>query len=444
MDINIVLPQEAQPLLHRFFSRNLRNTHVLHHPSFLDWHYRHHPHWQEQGHSFLNYVKDGEVIGIMGYVPLDFLVRTEDGRDETVRGTWETILHVDKAYRNLGLGVMMLRRLKKHFPIIFGLGANEEGAAIYSRMNDYHLLKIIPRYVFFNDVDAMRLLAPSLAPRFTPRPAPPAAGLVHSTDALPDGLPYADWLTTHAPRPSISICIDQAYMTWRYARHPYFRYRYHLLRRDGRPAALVVTRNDVIDGSDRKVLFVSDVLGDMDAALALIFPHLIAHEMDENTAMIDFMTYRRVDEDALAGLGFLAFPDYRGVRHAPRRRALSPSAVVLPVRGPGARGCPAARGGGRRGRVATAHRLLSPGRPGIQTSGVTDMTCRFIDLHCDVPNNYIPDRAYLVFGHPMGRATVLRLPDRAWARVAVHDRSARPAHGAGRSLAVHSTCAHGL
>lgn len=300
------------PQVRELIGRHWRPGHVMVRDARL-YAWQFHDPGRPQGLSVLLARRGGELVGHLGLIPGDFNLQ---GRRMPCR--WTSLWFVTKQTQATGAGVALLRKAQEECGGLLGcLGYNQEALRVFGAMG-FDLLPALPRWLRLGRASALHgLLAGS------PQPYPPqvgqdlaqAAGRAALRPA--PGLEVRDWASL-GPRPwreawerdlapgGLGTWLDEDFITWRYVRHPVFRYTVRLVLRpaDGRVLGLMVYRVQELAGRAEKVLRLLE-LACREEALDVLLQDLLARVEELGPAFVDFHCASQDLAPALERAGFL-------------------------------------------------------------------------------------------------------------------------------------------
>lgn len=239
------------PRIRNFLDEHWQKDYVyVRQPDLFDWTFSRADLWDQEGYSFALMEDKDQVVGILGAIPFVF-----NRLGQSFRAVWFANYMVRPEYRRGPLAMRLLSAFHRppySLEIVFGL--NPRVVPIYQKLG-WRLLKPIPRHfaVLPDAVERMKKLirmthpgceshrAERLAHRFTFKEMSDAS--VPFGRQLPRSWDLCDWPAI-ASR-SIGAARDTNYLTWRYLKHPGFRYRF-LAVPEGRRTGLIVWRLETI------------------------------------------------------------------------------------------------------------------------------------------------------------------------------------------------------
>ncbi len=295
--------------LRSFFARVYRENYALCDDSLLRWQFHRAPGSHGEWHIKLA-IDDGDIVGCLGYVPLDISLA---GR--RVRAAWVINWMVDATRRQLGLGPLLMREVMQQFDVTLNIGPNRVARELLTRMG-WWSAGDLPRHVAILDRDAAAALAED---RLAAWPASASAtahdgastariSRVERFDASVTSL----WerLTRGGTGGLTGTARTAEFLNWRYADHPRFPYRLFVCHRGTELVGVAVYRVETVQGMPsvrvaRLVEYLEateDAEGQCSALLAFV--------MDEaqlaGVAVMDFFGGDRQLADRLRHHGFVA------------------------------------------------------------------------------------------------------------------------------------------
>ena len=238
------------PRIGNFLDQYWQKDYVyVRHPDLFDWTFSRDL-WDQEGYSFALMEDKDDIVGILGAIPFVF-----NRLGESFRAVWFVNYMIRPDYRRGPLAMRLLGAFHRPpYSLEIAFGLNPRVAPIYQRLG-WRLLKPIHRHfaVLPDTTERMKELvrlahpdceahrAESLASRFTLKTT--ARSSVPFAGELPQSWDLCDW-SKMASR-SIGAARDTDYLTWRYLKHPGFKYHF-LAVPDGPRTGLAVWRLETI------------------------------------------------------------------------------------------------------------------------------------------------------------------------------------------------------
>jgi len=219
-------------------------------PELFDWTFRRTGLWDQEGYSFALAETKGEIVGILGGIPFSF-----NCHGKTSRAVWTANYMVRPEYRGGSVGISLLRMFwRPPFETVVSFGITPSVTPLYHLLR-WRVMEQIPRH-FMVLPDAqeraahlLRLAQPdwsgdrarALVREFeaTPRLSSGAEAM----ELLPEKWDELDW-PVHSTG-TVGAARDVDYLTWRYLKHPVFRYRL-IGASDGTRTGLLIWRLEKI------------------------------------------------------------------------------------------------------------------------------------------------------------------------------------------------------
>jgi hypothetical protein len=204
------LERSRIPELQRFIEAEWRAGHALaRNAELLEWQHRRRE--DPERVALLLAEEGGNLLGMLGFVEFDACVH-----EQRVRGGWMTNWLVVPEARGRRLGLALVEgALGAEYEFIGALAANPATEHILGRYG--FSTRGIHRWVRVFDVDALRGL---LEGRSVPDAAWAAWGQTQHFSPESGSEPQ----TSTVPVLGVAACRDAAFLQWRYAAHPVFRY----------------------------------------------------------------------------------------------------------------------------------------------------------------------------------------------------------------------------
>jgi hypothetical protein len=223
---------------------------------------------------------------------------------------------VDSEHRHLGLGPLMMREVVRRFDVTLNAGPNPAARQMLARMG-WWSYGDLPRHVAVLDERAARTLtaggelswpAASLAAARTIDLV--SSGAVTSVDRFDDSATRL-WERLRASRSIGGTRRSAAFLNWRYADHPMFRYRMFVERDAGEITGLAVYRlEDVKDMPvriARLVEYLEEARGEPGGSPLL--GQVLANARAAGAVLMDFFCSDGEQAPGFAQHGFLEDPD---------------------------------------------------------------------------------------------------------------------------------------
>lgn len=239
------------PRISRFFDQHWEKNYIyVRVPELFNWTFGRTDLWDDKGYSFALIENKGELVGILGAIPFVF-----NCMGQHFPAVWFANYMVHPEYRRGPLAMQLLgvfNRPPYRIKVVFGM--NSRVVPIYQRMG-WSTLQSIPRHfvILPHAVDRACNLLHSAQPHwdsthieelaryFTLNDIPPIA--VPFVRALPPNWDIYDWPKI-ASR-TAGAARDLNYLTWRYLKHPCFKY-HTVAVAEGERTGLVVWRLETI------------------------------------------------------------------------------------------------------------------------------------------------------------------------------------------------------
>ncbi|MFA6316396.1 MAG: hypothetical protein WC943_03175 [Elusimicrobiota bacterium] len=274
-----------------FIGRHWSPGHVLSRSrSLMDW--QHQDRSQPDRYNWLLAEREGDLLGILGFIPTSLFDRGLAGNN----CTWLSLWKVRDDARHAGLGLGLLRALEKLEPSapLGVLGINPAHPPMYRALG--YKTGQLAQHAVFNPGAARKLAA---APASFPLPLPrPGDAVLRpltavSLDADCVGLKLGS-------RAAAAPAKTPSYFLNRYLRHPIYRYDLRLVEADGRAQGLLATR--VAEHGGARALRIVDFLGE--SSVLGRCGSSLGCLLEETGAEYADLWEHGLDRDALAAAGF--------------------------------------------------------------------------------------------------------------------------------------------
>lgn len=319
------------PRIRRFLDEYWAKDHVyVRLPQLFDWTFGRSGVWDQEGYSFALAEDKGEIVGILGGIPFIF-----NCLGKSSRGAWLANYMMRPDYRRGSLGVRLLSMFRRPpYETVVAFGVNTSVIPLY-RLLRWRILEEIPRHflVLPEATERMAHLVRLAQPDW---PGDRAAALAqfftmseaHTTTVAHAKILPLSWDLYDWPQlASITIggVRDLDYLTWRYVRHPVFRYRFLSVPEGPRNGLLIwrletircVTANgdDKVDHLGRLVEFLPS--SSMNARHLLT---LFVRELSDAQALgADYYGFHGESRAWLEEFGFRAINQYQDGQAIPSR-----------------------------------------------------------------------------------------------------------------------------
>jgi GNAT superfamily N-acetyltransferase len=237
----------------RFIATNWPRRVAISQPEFYEWQFRASPENDGRDHSIVLADDSGEIHGFMGLNRRRFWL----GRRK-LAGAELTTWVISPAAQGLGLSLMMLELLQRRYDVLLGTGIGDAALPLYLRTG-FRYLRYLPRYVrvlhpeAVAAISAMSTLGKRLIRQYS---ASPRTSFESRRLQLEDTTAAIERLRDEFN----GFDRDAATLTWRYLRHPEFRYEAYLVR-SAEGTLVVILREDAT--AALKIVHVIDVFGDL-------------------------------------------------------------------------------------------------------------------------------------------------------------------------------------
>ena len=246
--------------------------------------------------------RDDAILGTLGYLPVDLTVA---GR--TVHAAWGANWMVDPSQRRLGVGPLLMRDVMQNFDAVLCVGLSQDAQDVLARMA-WADVGALHRWVAVLDAQSAGRLTESGRYDGTPPAvvAPPAIDrAVQRIERFGEDVSTL-WDAFAADRIA-GTRRTAAYLNWRYAHHPTFRYHLFEERRDGRMTGLAIYRVETVAGLATRVGRMLELISERDPR-ALI-QAMLHDAAAQGVVMMDFFCATTRWSAALHECGFLAGDD---------------------------------------------------------------------------------------------------------------------------------------
>ena len=205
-------------------------------PGWFDWH-------KANPDSFWQLCLDGEKIAALSrFVPIRLRL---SGKLITAAFSNDTM--VDSSYRRQGLGTRIHECRRQAFDVALSSDQSPENHRVYmklgfEKLGDYFYFNAVPRFPKpFLKRRYLREIVGWLIWRSRFHTC--RAVTVHTAATLPEDM-ARELIDERFCGPACGPVPSNEDILWRYARHPYFRYDFQSIRRDGNLLAVAVTRSE--------------------------------------------------------------------------------------------------------------------------------------------------------------------------------------------------------
>src|SRR5215475_4896931 len=237
------------PRISRFLDEYWAKDHVyVRIPQLFEWTFGRISLWDREGYSFALAEEKGEIVGILGGIPVVF-----NCLGQLSRGAWLGNYMVRPDYRGGAVAIRLLNMFSSEHEITATSGLNPAISPLLRALR-WQVLEDFPRHfgVMPDAVGRManllRLTYPNwqsdrcdaVAQYFRLHDVPTT---IQPDELLPPTWDQYDW--TELASHTIGAVRDFAYMKWRYAEHPCFAYRF-LAVGEGKRTGLAVWRLETI------------------------------------------------------------------------------------------------------------------------------------------------------------------------------------------------------
>lgn len=248
-----------------FYRQNWNRRIALEDDLFYRWQFTEVPGADDKDHCSVAVNERGDVVGVMGLNPRPFLLKGAQ-RNAAELTTW--IVHPD--YQSRGVGPQIMADLQRRFDVLLGLGITKSALAVYLR-SGFRYLRAIPRFVYVLDwaVIAPYAKIDPLARKVDTKRRGALDCVTYSAAAYtPD---IGEDVALRFGSKSNHFCRTDAFVQWRFFRHPYFAYEVFAIRphEGSSDTAIIVLREDTSDEGLR-ILHVVDLYGDAGALSAAL------------------------------------------------------------------------------------------------------------------------------------------------------------------------------
>jgi GNAT superfamily N-acetyltransferase len=293
-----------------FFARAYRPTYRLAtDESLLRWQYGPTPSSPNRPCHLKLSLLDGAVAGCLGYIPAEVSLN-----GSILKGAWVANWMVDPEQRRLGLGPFLMREVVKQFQVNLDLGANEDARDLLSRMG-WKDFGNLARYVCVLDLPGAAALTEGGRLQWPPAAAPlPGVSRgraieVEMVDRFDDEATEL-WDRTWGAKDMRAggTRRSAAFLNWRYASHPVFKYRLFQVHQNGRLSGIAVYHvehvRDVPVRVGRMVELILDVTRPSDSD-GVLLRAVMEDAKSQGVAVMDFFNASKRLADVMTRHGFL-------------------------------------------------------------------------------------------------------------------------------------------
>lgn len=278
-----------------FIARALRPDHVLAiDRSLLTWQFQNKR--PEDAPSILVARIGEEIVGIQGISGHEFAVR-----GQKLRGAWLQNLVTLPECRRFGVGLrLLIAPTRMNYDVLLSIGLSDAVFPLLPTLG-YKTLHSIPRRIGVINRD----FCLEIGGRQLPQPLVGQPRDEASIERLDGPVPpeWDEFWERDIFPAFVGVSRTAGFLNWRYVEHPRFRYDIRLLRRHGKPVALVVLRYEQIGGTAMNAVRLIEILGEPDSVRILLVQ--IVAEMDCATvAFVDWYGTAELPSRILVELGF--------------------------------------------------------------------------------------------------------------------------------------------
>jgi len=219
--------------MHAFIAECYRKDHILCHKEFFEWQFR----ANAQGDTtIISAWDDGQLIGILGYLPFKIFWGQMDNPQE---GVWGLYWMVRKQGPQ-GLGWLMMKRFQKMSSLLLTVNSSDMGGPFIQKLG-WTRYSRVPRHIFVMDrARSSHMLSPGatqgdLEGFFLKLPVPVPS--IERAAVLNQGNYNPDWtLYSHLKFGTVR---SLEYLKWRFMDHPVFDYQIILQGPAHRPCVCI-------------------------------------------------------------------------------------------------------------------------------------------------------------------------------------------------------------
>ena len=219
-----------------FHRRNYRAGHILEDPRYLDWQFGEFPR-RSDSYSILGAWSAGRLLGVFGYTETPYLCFGKRCRAVSLGH-----LMVEPSVRHLGIGALLLARVKKSFALAIDHGLTRDAVRLFTEMGFKG--ETLSRFA--------RVLSPDAVAKAVGAELPVTKAELPKSDFRFVRLRSYDprlALLMRSVREKYPITVERSkrYLEWRYFHHPLISYALFAAERRGRLHSFVAVR---IEGPD--------------------------------------------------------------------------------------------------------------------------------------------------------------------------------------------------
>jgi hypothetical protein len=197
----------------RFIADTHGANHVLRNRPLFDWFFLRNQ--NEEDANLIVAFEGQRLISLLGYIPTKFL-----WGEEVINGAWMAHWMTLEGYRS-GIGALLMRKITEMFPIVAGQGASLMNQEIVTKMK-FRFLEQIPKVVYVLNPGNVENYFNFRIPSGTARIDDQLLSLNEIHDITSD-IYAPDW--ANYPSLRYGTLRDRDYLTQRYIKYPFFRYK---------------------------------------------------------------------------------------------------------------------------------------------------------------------------------------------------------------------------
>ncbi|MBI4128610.1 MAG: hypothetical protein HY460_01045 [Parcubacteria group bacterium] len=266
---------------------------------FLKWQFARKPHAKR--FPLLLLKRGSSILGCLGLLPVRYKIG-----DQSRQLRIYINLFVDPGLRSFGIGAYVVREAMRRYPHALNIGYNALSLPIFQRLGGWHELGSFAQYVILlNDRVARQLLADHsrrapLAKQYPTDPSHRAGCTIKEYRVFNSDFDSL-WRTVRNKYRNTAERTS-AYLNWRYARHPYFRYTIlAAAERNGSLEGYLIYRRETVQGV--AVAHIIDFISS-DRTEKILLHRFLADSKRQNVAFADFMFSGDYHHASLTQTGF--------------------------------------------------------------------------------------------------------------------------------------------
>ena len=279
-----IKPEDRQAVANLHENHYWRSHCLLLNQKFYRWQFVESPDSMEAGgdQSVIAISQDGEILSFLGLVPM-----SASFCGQPIQAAHLISWLSSPESRGRGVGRKLMSYVSERYDYLFGRSVTPAALAIYQSLGFRYFGKC-GRWIAVVDPDETISLAinPTKISKKRIRARAIKATRSNSYSICEQVPPGAAELSSNRLKYSTAFDRSNAYLSWRYEKHPYLDYRFLVIGDSSLPDSFAIMRTENVSGRVGKVLRILEFIAGSDASLRLA-EAIFTYARDQGCAFVD-------------------------------------------------------------------------------------------------------------------------------------------------------------